>query len=45
MKDGTQNPDALCNGISVGIGFDMKAVQLGEVLNQAPEGEDPCAGL
>ena len=45
MKDGTQNPDALCNGISVGIGFDMKPVSLGTVLDKNPPGEDPCAGL
>ena len=43
MKDGSQKSDAKCDGISVGLGFDMKAVQLGEVLDEQPPGEDPCA--
>lgn len=34
MADGTQNPDAECNAISLGIGFEMKPVKLGPV---APE--------
>lgn len=45
MKDGSQDPNALCDGISVGLGFDMKAVQLGEVLDKNPPGEDPCADV
>ncbi|NUQ77482.1 MAG: hypothetical protein HUU21_28425, partial [Polyangiaceae bacterium] len=42
MKDGSQDPTAICNGISIGLGFDMKEVKLGPV---APPGmfEDPCA--
>lgn len=44
MKDGTQNPSANCDGISVGIGFDMKAVKLGQVMDRNPPGDDPCAG-
>ncbi|MDC3957918.1 hypothetical protein [Polyangium jinanense] len=43
MKNGTQDPAVECDGISIGLGFDAKAVQLGPV---APKGEpppDPCA--
>lgn len=43
MKNGTQNPDATCDGISVGLGFDMSAVKLGAVNDKNPPGEDPCA--
>jgi hypothetical protein len=43
MKDGTQNPDALCDGISIGLGFDMKPVQLGKVMDKAEAGPNPCA--
>ncbi len=43
MKDGTQNPDAVCDGISIGLGFDMKAVQVGKVMDKAEAGPDPCA--
>ncbi|HVK63288.1 MAG TPA: hypothetical protein VM694_02370 [Polyangium sp.] len=45
MKDGTQDPAVECNGISIGLGFNAKAVQLGPV---APKGEpppDPCAPM
>jgi hypothetical protein len=42
MKDGTQDPNATCNGISVGLGFDMQAVKLGEVLDNTPPTPDPC---
>ena len=42
MKDGTQDAAQNCNGISVGLGFDMKAVKVGPVLDQAPPGTDPC---
>ena len=30
MKDGTQNPDAECDGISIGLGFDSKVTKLGD---------------
>jgi hypothetical protein len=42
MKDGTQDPAAFCNGISIGLGFEMKAVQLGGALNAQPPEPDPC---
>lgn len=31
MTDGTQDPNATCDGISLGLGFVMKPAQLGEV--------------
>jgi hypothetical protein len=43
MKDGTQDENAFCDGISIGLGFDMKAVKLGTVLDKNPPGEDPCS--
>jgi hypothetical protein len=42
MTDGSQDPDQVCNGISVGYGFDAKAVRLGTVLDRSPLPEDPC---
>ncbi len=44
MQNGTQNPDATCDGISVGLGIDLEAVQLGEVLDATSDAVDPCAG-
>ncbi len=43
MNDGTQDSTKTCNGISIGLGFDMKAVQLGKVNDKTPPGPDPCA--
>jgi hypothetical protein len=31
MADGTQDPTKTCNGITIGFGFEMREVQLGEV--------------
>ena len=45
MKNGTQDANATCNGISIGVGFDMKAAKLGEVLNSVEATPDPCAGI
>ena len=42
MKDGTQDPNMPCDGISIGVGFTAKRVQLG---GEAPAPEppaDPC---
>jgi hypothetical protein len=36
MADGTQDPTKVCNGISVGFGFDMKPAQVGSVGPAAP---------
>jgi len=42
MKDGTQDPSKDCDGISVGIAFEMKAAQLGAVLDKNPPSAGPC---
>jgi hypothetical protein len=44
MKDGTQDAAAECNGISIGLGFNAKAVQLGPVAAPSMGGADPCEG-
>ncbi len=43
MKDGTQNASAECDGISIGLGFEAKTVQLGAIGPAATGGSDPCA--
>lgn len=42
MADGTQNANATCDGISIGIGFDATKVQLGKVADPAMGQNDPC---
>ncbi|MCU0658483.1 MAG: hypothetical protein MUF64_25455 [Polyangiaceae bacterium] len=42
MKDGTQNPDAECDGISIGLGFDSKKSDLGDKADPS-QSTDPCA--
>ncbi|KYG04816.1 hypothetical protein BE21_44670 [Sorangium cellulosum] len=42
MKDGTQDPTQPCNGISIGVGFTAKRVQLGEEVPAAEPPADPC---
>lgn len=42
LSDGTQNPEKTCDGISIGLGFEAKAVQLGEVTEPSEGGEDKC---
>ncbi|MCA9593115.1 MAG: hypothetical protein KC776_07385 [Myxococcales bacterium] len=45
MLDGSNgDPTQICNGISLGIGFDAAAVQLGPLVPPAPDLPDPCAG-
>jgi hypothetical protein len=44
MKDGTQSESATCDGISIGIGFNLKPIQLGPIAPVAMPGPDPCAG-
>lgn len=41
MKDGTNGPGQTCDGISIGLGFDAKPVQLGPVADPSTPGEDP----
>jgi hypothetical protein len=44
MQDGSNgNPSVTCDGISVGIGFTAKAVNLGAVAPAASAPSDPCA--
>ena len=38
MADGTQDPTKICNGISMGLGFEMKEAQIGDVGKAAPVG-------
>jgi hypothetical protein len=45
MVDGTQDPKQSCNGISIGLGFEVGAAKIGKVLDKAPKGEDPCLGV
>jgi hypothetical protein len=42
LQDGTQNPALPCDGISIGIGFDAVAVQLGPIGPPAPPPPNPC---
>jgi hypothetical protein len=42
MADGTQDPTKNCNGISIGLGFDMEAVKLGAVTSVAPSTTTSC---
>ncbi len=43
LSDGTQDPNKTCDAISVGLGFEASAVQLGGVAAPAPPPADPCA--
>jgi hypothetical protein len=43
MLDGSQTPDQVCDGISIGLGFTMKRVKLGGVGASPPPPPDPCA--
>ncbi len=38
MADGTQDPDKTCDGISIGLGFEMKEAQIGSVGPESPAG-------
>lgn len=42
MKEGPQDPTQPCNGISIGVGFTAKRVQLGEEAPAAEPPPDPC---
>jgi hypothetical protein len=41
MADGTQDPNQTCDGITIGLGFEMKEVKLGDVGPVTPVG-DSC---
>lgn len=42
MKDGSQDKDKECDGISIGLGFDGAVVQLGDIGPKATAGNNPC---
>jgi hypothetical protein len=42
MKDGSQNPDAECDGISVGVGFEAVSVIVGDVAPPETPPPNPC---
>jgi hypothetical protein len=42
MNDGTQNPDATCNGISIGLGFDASTVTIDGVGAPAEPTTNEC---
>jgi hypothetical protein len=42
MKDSTQDPTRACDGISIGLGFDMTPIILGDVAPEPQPGADPC---
>ena len=42
MADGTQDPNSVCNGISVGLGFNMLFAGLGDIAPPAPDPPLPC---
>jgi hypothetical protein len=43
LKDGTQDPNKTCDGISIGIGFEAKKVVLGGIGPTTPAKPNPCA--
>ncbi len=42
MADGSQDPNATCNAISIGIGLDMSAAKLGSIAPPVTPPVDPC---
>ncbi|HTJ82202.1 MAG TPA: hypothetical protein VL400_10790 [Polyangiaceae bacterium] len=44
MKDGSQDPSATCDGISIGLGFDASPVTISKIGDPAVPGELPCQG-
>jgi hypothetical protein len=42
LVDGTQDPNTVCNGISVGLGFTAKSVKLGPVGEASTPPTTPC---
>jgi hypothetical protein len=45
LKDGSQNKDSECDGISIGLGFDAGIVQLGDIGMPAAPKPDPCDAM
>ena len=44
MKDGSQDPNATCDGISIGLGFDAGIVTISKVGDVAMPAPNPCDG-
>ncbi|MBN4050360.1 hypothetical protein JYT28_01240 [Desulfobulbus sp. AH-315-M07] len=42
LKDGTQDPTRICDGISIGIGFEAVRAQIGDIAPATPPPPDPC---
>lgn len=42
MKDGTQDPNVECDGISVGLGFEATRIVVGSVAPAPQPTPDPC---
>jgi hypothetical protein len=42
LQDGSQDPTKTCDGISIGLGFDTSAVELGAIADPATPATDPC---
>lgn len=42
LVDGSQDPAKVCNGISIGIGFDAVATEIGETLKDPTPLPSPC---
>lgn len=42
MVDGTQDPNATCNGISIGMGFTAAKVEIGTIAAPVAPVDDPC---
>lgn len=41
-SDGAQDPAKTCDGISIGLGFEMQQALIGSVAPPATPGDDPC---
>jgi hypothetical protein len=42
MQDGTQDPTQVCDGVSIGLGFNAAAVQLGAIAPPEPPPTNAC---
>jgi hypothetical protein len=46
LADGSNSPGKTCDAISIGLGFESKAIQgLGDIAPAAPPAGDPCAAM
>lgn len=42
LVDGTQDPQKVCDGISLGLGFEARRVELGPIAEEPQPEPDPC---